>query len=233
MSPGVSIVIPIHNEEGILRDAVLGLVAALRETEPSFEVVLAENGSWDATLDVADTLARELPEVRVLSVATPNYGAALRQGILEARGMLIVCEEIDLCDLDFHRRALSLLRQDGADIVVGSKRLAHSNDRRPLLRRVATRAYNELLERTLGFSGTDTHGLKVLRRDRALPVALACVVDGDVFASELLLRAERMGLRVVELPVDVAEKRPPSTHVLRRVPSVLLRVARLAVALRA
>lgn len=228
----VSVVIPIHNEERILRSAVTELVTSLRKTEPAFEIVLAENGSWDATLAVADALAREFDEVTVFSVETPNYGAALRAGILRARGSFVVCEEIDLCDVDFHRRALALLRQDAADVVVGSKRAARSNDRRPLVRRLATRVYNELLQRALGFSGTDTHGLKVLRRDRVLPVLERCVVDGDVFASELLIRAERMGLRVVEVPVDVAEKRPPSTHVLRRVPSVLLRVGRLSQALR-
>ena len=228
----VSVVIPIHNEEGILRGAITELVANLRSVEAAFEVLLAENGSWDGTLAVADSLASEFEEVSVFSVAEPNYGAALREGILLARGLFVICEEIDLCDLDFHRRALALLRQDAADIVVGSKRAASSHDRRPLGRRLATRVYNELLHRTLGFTGTDTHGLKVLRRDRVLPVLERCVVDGDVFASELLIRGDRMGLRVIELPVDIAEKRPPSTHLLRRVPSVLIRLARLSRALR-
>ncbi len=227
----ISLVIPIHNEERILRGAISELVEALRASVPAFEILLAENGSWDGTLAVASALAEEFEEVSVFSVATPNYGAALREGILRARGVFVLCEEIDLCDLDFHRRALALLRQDAADIVVGSKRAASSRDHRPLGRRVATRIYNELLQRTLGFTGTDTHGLKVLRRARILPVLERCVVDGDVFASELLIRADRMRLRVIELPVDVAEKRPPSSHVLSRVPSVLIRLVRLSRAL--
>ena len=102
--------------------------------------------------------------MRTFSCPTPNYGAALRQGIEGARGELVICEEIDLCDLDFHRRALALLRAGEADLVVGSKVMRGAHDRRPAGRRAATRVYNAALRLTLGFTGTDTHGLKAFRR---------------------------------------------------------------------
>ena len=70
-------------------------------------------------------------------------------------------------------------------------------------------------------------------RERLAPVAGRCLVDRDVFASELVIRAEREGVRVVEIPLTLRERRPPSVGLWRRVPSVLAGVARLAWGLRA
>src|SRR5690606_8216142 len=166
-----------------------------------------------------------------VSYPEPNYGGALREGIYRARGRFVVCEEIDLCDVGFHLRALELLRRDQADVVIGAKAMRGAEATRPLPRRMATRVYNAVLRVTLGFSGTDTHGLKALRREAILPVAARCVVEHDVFASELVIRAERSGLRVRELPVTVEEKRAPSVHLVRRVPRVLRNLARLMVSI--
>jgi hypothetical protein len=89
-----------------------------------------------------------------------------------------------------------------------------------------------MLRAALGFRGTDTHGLKAFRRSRLLDVARSCVVDRDLFASEFVIRAERAGIRIREIPVNVLEKRPPSINLFRRVPNVLLNLGRLVVAIR-
>ena len=225
--PELSVVIPVHNEEAILGRSVADLCAELDGAGVDYEVILAENGSRDQTRAIAATLAAEAPRLRTFSIGGANYGAALRRGIHAARGRLVICEEIDLCDADFHRRALAILRAGEADLVIGSKAMRGAHDRRPLLRRLATRAYNGLLRLTLGFHGTDTHGLKALRRDVLLPIVDQCIVDFDVFASELVIRAERAGVRTREIPVDLAERRPPSVHLLRRVPKVLRLLLRL------
>src|SRR5206468_6930201 len=96
-----------------------------------------------------------------------------------------------------------------------------ANDDRPWIRRTATRVINLLLRVSTGFRGTDTHGLKAFRRERLVDVARACVVERDLFASELVIRAQRMGRVVREIPIALREKRPPSTHLFRRVPHVL------------
>ncbi len=225
--PEVSVVIPVHNEAAILQASVRDLVASLSALTPAFEILLAENGSTDDTRARGETLHAADPRVQVFSCPRPNYGAALRAGLLRARGRYLICEEIDLCDGDFHRRALDLLRADRADLVVGSKAMAGARDHRPALRRLATRVYNALLRRAMGFSGTDTHGLKAGRRAALVPVVRRCRVEHDVFASELVIRAEHEGLRVLEIPVDVEERRAPSIHLLRRVPRVLHNLARL------
>lgn len=229
--PELSLVIPVYNEEAILEASLHELCDRLDAEGLRYEVIVAENGSRDRTVELAARVAEARPQVRVCSYPEPNYGGALREGIYRARGRYVICEEIDLLDVDFHLRALELLRAGGADVVIGSKTMRGANDTRPLSRRAATRFYNAVLRVTLGFHGTDTHGLKALRREAILPVAARCVVEHDVFASELVIRAERSGLRVRELPVEVKEKRAPSIHLARRVPRVLKNLARLMVSI--
>ena len=231
-APSLSVVIPVYNEASIVASAALELCQGLERRGVDFELLFAENGSRDSTPHILQGLAEANPRIRWFHSETPNYGAALKRGILEARGELIFCDEIDLCDLSFYDQALPLLAEGKADMVVGSKAAKGASDRRPLLRRLATRAHNKLLRMTLGFRGTDTHGLKAFRRERLLPVVQACVVDMDVFASELVIRAWRQGLSVEEIPIQLVEKRRPSIHLLRRVPNVLKNVARLVYVIR-
>lgn len=234
--PRLSIVIPIYNESKILVDAVKGFIAAIEETKldggASFELILAENGSRDGTGDIADDLASKDGRIRAIHVGEPNYGKALRQGILQARGEFVLCDEIDLCDIDFHSRALKILEAGEADLVVGSKAMDSATDERPLFRRAGTMVINGLLRATLGFKGTDTHGLKAFRREPLLEVVNACVVDKDLFASEFVVRASRMDKRTTEIPIVVREKRRTPISLVRRVPNVLLNLGRLIVTIR-
>lgn len=229
--PALSIVIPIYNEEGILHAAIVDLVERLQraaEHEPLFaryEILLSENGSRDGTVQVGRALAERYPQVQLHSLGRPDYGAALKAGILRARGTYVLCDEIDLCDVDFYTRALPLLTSGEAELVVGSKAMAGADDRRPLLRRAATKTINGMLRVLVGFTGTDTHGLKAFRRQALLPTVEHCMVEKDLFASEFVIRAEREGKRVREIPVRIAEKRPPSINLVRRVPNVLKNLA--------
>jgi glycosyltransferase involved in cell wall biosynthesis len=248
-SPDVSIVIPVYNEEGILREAIMELVQgldsvrrALEKPDLSFEIIIAENGSRDHTVELAEHLAAESAAgeltsdphatVRTFSLGEPNYGKALRRGILEARGTWVICEEIDLCDHDFHRRALIHLKHLDADMVVGSKAMKGASDHRPMFRRVATRVLNGMLRATLDFRGTDTHGLKAFHREALIPIVERCVIDRDLFASELVIRAGREGKRVVEIPIRLDEKRPPAINLVKRVPNVLRGMAKLTYVIR-
>jgi glycosyltransferase involved in cell wall biosynthesis len=230
--PKLSIVIPVYNEEGILHAAVVDLVERLGDQPWSYEILLAENGSKDRTVEIARELAERHPEVQLHSTGEPNYGKALREGILRARGEIVICDEIDLCDVEFYRGAVELLDSGRADLVVGSKVMPGAEDRRPFLRHTATLVINGMLRVLVGFHGTDTHGLKAFRRSTVSPVAERCVVDRDLFASEFVIRAEREGLRVVEIPVHIVEKRPPSVNLFKRVPKVLRDIARLTYVIR-
>ena len=227
-APQLSIVIPVYNEERILTASIAELRERLAAESWSYEILIAENGSSDRTVELAERIAAEAPEVQVHSLGEPNYGKALKQGILRARGTFVVCDEIDLCDVDFYKRAMAILTAGEADMVVGSKVMEGASDDRPLIRHAATIVLNQMLRVTTGFKGTDTHGLKAFRRERLLDVVDRCVVDRDLFASEFVIRAGRDGKRVVEIPLRVAEKRKPSINLFKRVPNVLKNMAKLA-----
>ena len=231
-APHVSIVIPVYNEEGILRGSVMELREMLKSFGFTYELILSENGSRDRTIEIGKGLEAEYPEVRLLSLGQPNYGLAMKSGIENARGTFVICDEIDLLDTEFYARALALLERTDTDLVVGSKAMVGSNDQRPLFRRSATLVYNGMLRLVCQYKGTDTHGLKAFKREALLPTVGRCQLDKDVFASEFVIRAHREGKKVVEIPFAVREKRPPSIRLLKRVPHVLKSVARLAITVR-
>lgn len=231
-APKISVVIPIYNEEAILQSAVVDLIDQMKTLGYSFEIILAENGSKDKTVPMATALAARFDELTFFSLGEPDYGKALRRAIKMARGEYVLCEEIDLCDGDFHRRAVAILEQGYVDFVVGSKSMAGSSDERPIFRRTGTKVLNGMLRFSLGFKGTDTHGLKAFRREPILPIVDECQVDKDLFASELVIRAERAGTPMKEIPIRILEKRPPSISLTKRVPAVLKSMARLVYAIR-
>ena len=218
--PEISIVIPVYNEATIVEAAADDLCRKLDALGWDYELLFAENGSRDGTPDLLRRLSTSRPRVRWFHEAQANYGRALKRGILEARGRMVICDEIDLCDVSFYQRALPMLAA-GVDLVIGSKAMRGADDARPWIRRVATRTITVLLRLTTGFRGTDTHGLKAFVRERLDPVARACVVERDLFASEFVVRAQRMGRDVREIPIALHEKRPPSIQLFRRVPRVL------------
>lgn len=231
-APMLSVVIPVYNEEGILVSSVLSLREQIKELGYSYEILLAENGSTDRTVELCRMLSTKYPEVSTFSIEQPNYGRALKEGILRARGTIVVCDEIDLGDIDFYRRSLDRLLNGDATMVVGSKILAGAEDTRPFVRHFATITYNTMLRILLHFHGTDTHGMKAFNRDLLVGTAGRCVVDKDVFASELVIRAERERHPVVEIPVRVMEKRKPSINLFTRVPNVLRNLLHLIYVLR-
>lgn len=225
-------VIPVYNEEAIVDGALRRYHAELSALGRPFEIVISANGCRDSTVALVRELANTHTGLVVLESDVPDYGRALRQGILMARGDIVVCDEIDLCDIGFVKRALRRLDHDECDLVVGSKAMPGARDRRPLTRRIATRVINGLLWATLDFRGTDTHGLKAFRRAALLPVVGACVVNKDLFASELVIRAGRDGLRIQEIPIELEEQRSPPIQLVKRVPRVLRDLGRLVLAVR-
>ena len=159
-TPELSVVLPVYNEERILRQSLDELQKRLHETGLRYEIIVAENGSRDGTVAIAREHADQHPEVQVFSYPEPNYGGALREGIFRARGEFVVCEEVDILDVDFHLCALELLRTRKADMVIGSKAMRGARDHRPWQRRVALR----LVTRVVGvrLSGMHTWGAHVV-----------------------------------------------------------------------
>mgnify|MGYP001607864908 FL=1 len=94
------------------------------------------------------------------------------------------------------------------DIIIGSKCLPGSLDFRGFRRRAVTKVFNLFLNLFLGYRGTDSHGIKLLRLQTVLPILKLCKTKTGIFDSELMIRSQRGGLKILELPVTVKEIRP-------------------------
>jgi hypothetical protein len=116
-------------------------------------------------------------------------------------------------------------------LVVGSKRAPGAHDERSPLRRAATSTFCALLRVGFGLSVSDTHGMKALNLTALRPAVRACRFGADLFDTELVIRAERSGYLVAEVPVTVEERRPSRTPIARRVPRTLVGLAKLRLAL--
>lgn len=225
--PRLSVVVPVHNEAAMLMQALGVLRERLEPFVGDYEVLLCENGSRDATASLARSLALRWPHLRVYALPLANYGLALRVGLTHAAGRYVAILNIDFLDFAFLEHALRVIETEALDIVVGSKQLPSSSDQRSVIRRWLTFAFNRLLHVLFHTKLTDTHGLKLLRLDRLRPLLPACELDGELFDTELLLRAEQAGLRIRELPVILREVRPTRYPAWMRVPSTLRDLLRL------
>jgi glycosyltransferase involved in cell wall biosynthesis len=227
----LSLVLPAHNEESYLPTAIDDLTAGLRSRGATFEILIIENGSTDRTVQIATELAAANPEVVALSDPAPDYGRALRRGLLEASGTFVVNFDVDYYDLGFLDHATATLRDTGAAIVVGSKRSAGAEDTRALPRRLVTATFSTILRVAFGLKVSDTHGMKAMARHLVRPLAERCELGTDLFDTELVLRAERAGLAVLETPVRVEERRPARSPIARRIARTLVGLVQLRRAL--
>jgi len=219
-SPTVTVVIPIHNEAEFLPAAVARLTEELSGVNARCDIILAENGSTDGTPGLAADLAARRPDVTLLRLPDPDYGAAMRAGFRKATGDWMVNFDIDYFSGEFLEGALSLAGE--ADVVLASKRAPGSDDRRTLMRRMGTLVFNTILRWLFGSSVSDTHGMKLVRREVVESVLPFVGSTKDLFDTELVLRAERDGYRIAELPVVVEEQRVARSSYLKRVPRTLL-----------
>ncbi len=217
--PTVTVVIPIHNEAEILASAVQTLFGQLEAVDADVSVILVENGSTDDTYLRGVDLASRMSDLTVIQHDEPDYGASMRAGFLAATGDWVVNFDIDYFSGPFLSTVLS--EHAEADIVIASKRVEGSEDRRSILRRLGTFGFNRLLRLLFGSSVSDTHGMKAFRADVVAEFAPMVVSRKDLFDTELVLRAERAGKRIDEVPVVVEELREARSSFLTRIPRTL------------
>jgi glycosyltransferase AglD len=225
MRPTFSIVVPVYNEAEFIPQAVPALIEQMETIGEPYRIIIVENGSTDSTAKVARQVAADHP-VTVLSLDAADYGAAMRRGFLEADGDWVVNFDIDYFSADFLKRVLAL---EDVDLVIASKRDPGSEDRRSLLRRVATWVFNLLLRTILDSKVSDTHGMKAFSDELVSTVTPSVLSRQDLFDTELVIRAERAGYRIEEVPVVVEEMRVARSSLVKRVPRTikgLLRIRR-------
>jgi glycosyltransferase involved in cell wall biosynthesis len=228
MAPKLSVVVPVYNEAAFLPRALPALISAMDSVGESYEILIVENGSTDGSAATAVEVAGHSP-VKVLTLGVADYGEAMHRGFSEAAGDWVVNFDIDYFSAEFLHKVLA---SGSLDIVIGSKRDPASEDRRPLIRRVATLVFNLLLRTILGSKVSDTHGMKAFRRALVEDLGPLVVSRKDLYDTELVIRAERSGYRITEVPVVVEELRTARSSLIKRVPRTIVGLFRIRKLLR-
>ena len=201
----VDIVVPVRNEERDLAPSVRRLVGYLRESFPfSARITVADNGSTDATWAIATQLARELPEVRAVHMEQPGRGRALRAIWSQSEAEVLAYMDVDLStDLNALLPLVAPLLSGHSDLAIGTRLARGSRVIRGPKRELISRGYNMLLRTLMGARFSDAQcGFKAIRRDQARVLLPLTQDTGWFFDTELLVLAERAGLRIHEIPVD-------------------------------
>lgn len=205
-SPDLSLVVPVFNEADSLKKVIEHFLVEARAISPSFEILLSENGSKDGSVEIADQLAMQNPEVRTIHSDVPDYGFALKRGFLAAKGRIVVNFSVDFYDFNYLKLALPLMEKH--DLILGSKNVTEGSDQRPFIRRFGGMAFHAIVRNAFGLPVHDTHGFKVFYRERVQKLIQSCQNGAALFDTELVLRAHKNGFTFCELPVSVAEVRP-------------------------
>jgi putative flippase GtrA len=201
----VDIVVPVRNEERDLAPSVRRLVSYLREGFPfTARVTIADNGSTDGTWAIADRLARDFDEVRAVRMAQPGRGRALRAVWSQSDAEVLAYMDVDLStDLNALLPLVAPLLSGHSDVAIGTRLARGSRVIRGPKRELISRCYNLLLHACMGARFSDAQcGFKAIRRDQARALLPLTQDTGWFFDTELLVLAERAGLRIHEIPVD-------------------------------
>ncbi|GJF07206.1 sugar translocase [Pseudonocardia sp. D17] len=201
----LDVVVPVYNEERDLEPSVRRLHAHLRGSFPyPFRITIADNASVDATPRIAAALAEEIPEVAAVRLELKGRGRALRSvwGASDAQ-VLAYCD-VDLStDLAALLPLVAPLLSGHSDLAIGTRLGRGSRVVRGARREFISRCYNLLLRGTLAAGFSDAQcGFKAIRRDVAARLLPLVEDTGWFFDTELLVLAERAGLRIHEVPVD-------------------------------
>jgi glycosyltransferase involved in cell wall biosynthesis len=233
-TPQLEIVIPVKNEEHDLAPSVTRLVGYLRNTFLfTTRVVVADNGSTDGTWPVARALEARFPEVRAVHLDLPGRGRALHQVWSSSDAEVLAYMDVDLStDLNALLPLVAPLLSGHSDVAIGSRLARGSRVVRGLKREIISRCYNLLLRITLGVRFSDAQcGFKAVGALQARQLLPLVEDRGWFFDTELLVLAERAGLRIHEVPVDWIDDADSRVNILATALGDLRGIARLGIGL--
>ena len=232
--PVVEVVIPVYNEETDLEPCVRRLHAALCAGFPfTFRITVADNASTDGTRAVAQRLAAELPGVAVAHLPEKGRGRALAHVWSASDATVLAYMDVDLStDLAALLPLVAPLVSGHSDLAIGTRLHRGSRVVRGAKRELISRSYNLILRRALAARFSDAQcGFKAIRRDVAQRLLPHVEDTGWFFDTELLVLAERSGLRIHEVPVDWVDDPDSRVDIVATALADLRGIGRLARAL--
>ncbi|MER5885927.1 bifunctional glycosyltransferase family 2/GtrA family protein [Streptomyces sp. NPDC001941] len=216
--PVLDVVVPVFNEEDDLEPCVLRLHEHLTRTFPyGFRITVADNASTDRTPEVAGKLAESLDAVRAVRLEQKGRGRALRAVWSRSDAPVLAYMDVDLStDLNALLPLVAPLISGHSDLAIGTRLTRSSRVVRGAKREFVSRAYNLILRGSLAARFSDAQcGFKAIRRDVAQRLLPMVEDTGWFFDTEMLVLAERAGLRIHEVPVDWVDDPDSSVHLVR------------------
>jgi glycosyltransferase involved in cell wall biosynthesis len=214
----VSVVLPAYNEANTLESTVPKIMDALEEITPSYEIIVAEDGSTDGTDKVAALLSRRYPCVKHLHREKRlGRGTALNNAFKTAEGKVLVYMDVDLAtnvaQLKFLTDAVSV---EGYDFATGSRMLPESEVERSRTRGIFSKFYNFLVRTMLGSEIMDHQcGFKSFRREPLMQILDEVEANHWFWDTEILVRASRKGYRIKEIPVEWTSGRETKVRLVK------------------
>ena len=217
----VSLIIPMYNESSIINDTLKTVSDYMESAFSDYEVLFSDDGSKDGCRAAVEAFHKEHNE-RISAVGyeqNQGKGAAIRHGVMNARGDIIIFTDCDLAyGLDVIKNAVEIFgNTPDADIVIGSRNLTDDGyEGYTFIRKLASKTYIKCLAIAAGFKLSDSQcGFKCFRREAAHSIFSTCEVNGFAFDFEALIKANNMGLKIAEMPVKIVNHRESKVNVLR------------------
>ncbi len=214
----ISVIIPMYNEHAVIEQTAKTLSAAMSESFSDYEIVFSDDGSTDGCGQLVRGLA--LPNVRVVGYEqNRGKGCAVRTGMLEAQGDILIFTDADLAyGTDVIAEAVARMEKEPTcGMLIGSRNLEANGygDYGPM-RRLMSRTYIRVLCLVGGFRLSDSQcGFKAFRREAAHAIFSRAKVDGFAFDFETILRAQKEGIAILEMPVRVLNHGDSKIHIFR------------------
>ena len=229
-SPLVEVVVPVLNEERTLRTNIETLYNFLRVQDGlQFRITIADNGSTDRTQVIANELAEHYAAIRVMRMSERGRGRALKQVWMSSDADILSYMDVDLStSLDDFMPLIKPLVNGEAGVAIGSRLSKHSRTTRGFKRDFISKTYNKIIKTYMGTKFSDAQcGFKAIRRDVARTL-LPKVTDTQwFFDTELLIKAEKTGIKIHEQPVTWVEDTDSRVKIVKIVTEDLRGLARV------
>jgi len=215
-TPEISIIMPAYNEGSNIYDNLVETVLTLDSTGISYEIILVDDGSEDQTANFVRKAIEKYPQITLLSYEqNGGKGKAIMAGFNRARGTLVAFLD---ADLELHPKQLigllSAMKENDADIVIGSKRHPESKISYPLKRRVLSKCYNIIIRALFNLQLTDTQpGIKVFKHEVLKKEFSKVVVKRYAFDLEVLVSASNDGYKIIEAPIELIFNRTNGSRI--------------------
>ena len=213
----ISVVIPVYNEEKRIKKTADVLVDYLGKTFEDYEIIFSNDGSLDKTFDVANKLSSENPMIKSVGYdKNRGKGGAVRHGILSSSGDIVLFTDCDLAyGTEVIKGAVDLFEKTNADVVIGSRNLnADSYEGYTKTRKLMSKVYFKIIAFASGFNLTDSQcGFKCFKQKAAHDIFSECEIDSFAFDLEALIKAQKKGYKIEELPVKIIKNDNGQTKV--------------------